>query len=240
MFDIGFTEILLVAVVALVVLGPERLPRVARTVGHLLGRFQRYANQVKGDISREMQLDDLRKMQAQMQQTMTDLESSVKSEVGSIRSGLDETAEAVQSAASGIHTQVAQVAEEAGGAVHASPTPMPTPASPVTPSADVSLSADELVRAANAAQSDVEAMEIELAQALKDMEYLRPSFASTPPPQSTPESALAALPAPRLEAEPAQEAVAAPASPPAVPKAPSPQLALLLESEPQPSASPKA
>lgn len=61
MFDIGFSELVVVGVVALIVIGPERLPKVARTAGHLLGRFQRYAASVKSDISREMQLEELRK-----------------------------------------------------------------------------------------------------------------------------------------------------------------------------------
>jgi sec-independent protein translocase protein TatB len=61
MFDIGFSELFLIGIVALIVIGPERLPKVARTAGHLFGRFQRYASSVKSDISREMQLDELRK-----------------------------------------------------------------------------------------------------------------------------------------------------------------------------------
>ena len=55
---------LVVAVVALIVIGPERLPKVARTLGHLFGRMQRYVNDVKSDISREMELEELRKLQA--------------------------------------------------------------------------------------------------------------------------------------------------------------------------------
>ncbi len=61
MFDIGFTELLVIGVVALVVIGPERLPRVARTAGHLYGRMQRYVASVKSDISHEMELDELRR-----------------------------------------------------------------------------------------------------------------------------------------------------------------------------------
>lgn len=65
MFDIGFSELLLIAVVALVVVGPERLPKVARTLGLLLGRFQRYVGTVRGDIQRELQLEEIqRAMQA--------------------------------------------------------------------------------------------------------------------------------------------------------------------------------
>ncbi len=51
MFDIGFSEIIVIAVVALIVIGPERLPKVARTLGHMFGRLQRYVNDVKADIS---------------------------------------------------------------------------------------------------------------------------------------------------------------------------------------------
>ena len=59
MFDIGFSELMVIAVVALVVLGPERLPKVARTAGHLFGRLQRYVNDVKADINREIELEEL-------------------------------------------------------------------------------------------------------------------------------------------------------------------------------------
>ena len=67
MFDIGFSEILVIGVVALIVIGPERLPKVARTLGHMFGRLQRYVNEVKADINREMELDELRKLQSQVQ-----------------------------------------------------------------------------------------------------------------------------------------------------------------------------
>lgn len=68
MFDIGFSEIVVIAVVALIVIGPERLPKVARTLGHLWGRAQRYVNGVKADISRDMALEELRQMQQKVQQ----------------------------------------------------------------------------------------------------------------------------------------------------------------------------
>lgn len=66
MFDIGFTELLLIGVVALVVIGPERLPKVARTAGQWLGKLNRYVSQVKQDIDRDMRLEELRKMQQDM------------------------------------------------------------------------------------------------------------------------------------------------------------------------------
>ena len=67
MFDIGFSEIAVIAVVALIVIGPERLPKAARTMGLLFGRLQRYVSDVKADINREMELDELRKLQKQVQ-----------------------------------------------------------------------------------------------------------------------------------------------------------------------------
>jgi sec-independent protein translocase protein TatB len=98
MFDIGFSELMVIAVVALIVIGPERLPKVARTVGLLFGRMQRYVNDVKADISREMALDDLRKLQANIQDTANSLEQSMKQEVNSVESGLNKVAGDVQSA----------------------------------------------------------------------------------------------------------------------------------------------
>ena len=61
MFEIGFSELIIIGVVALIVIGPERLPKVARTAGHLYGRMQRYVSSVKSDISQEMQLDEIRR-----------------------------------------------------------------------------------------------------------------------------------------------------------------------------------
>ena len=77
MFDVGFSEILLIAVVALIVIGPERLPKVARTLGHLFGRLQRYVAEVKADIDREMQMEELKKLQASMHEAARSVEKSV-------------------------------------------------------------------------------------------------------------------------------------------------------------------
>jgi sec-independent protein translocase protein TatB len=69
MFDIAFSELLIIGVIALVVIGPERLPKVARTAGQWLGRLNRYVSQVKQDIDRDIKLDELRKMQQDMKDT---------------------------------------------------------------------------------------------------------------------------------------------------------------------------
>lgn len=92
MFDFGFSELILIAVVMLVVVGPERLPKVARTAGHLLGRLQRYVSDVKSDIQREMQLEDLKKLQQQVEQQARDLESSVRNQMKKVESEAGKTA----------------------------------------------------------------------------------------------------------------------------------------------------
>jgi sec-independent protein translocase protein TatB len=69
MFDVAFSELLVIGIVALIVIGPERLPKVARTAGTWLGRLNRYVAQVKQDIDRDMQLEELRKLQQQMKDT---------------------------------------------------------------------------------------------------------------------------------------------------------------------------
>src|SRR5215467_1446179 len=91
MFDIGFSELLVIAVVALIVIGPERLPTVARTLGHLFGRMQRYVNDVKADISREMELEELKKLQSSMEDAARSMRDSVSSTVESVNKEVVET-----------------------------------------------------------------------------------------------------------------------------------------------------
>jgi sec-independent protein translocase protein TatB len=93
MFDIGFSELMVIAVVALIVIGPERLPKVARTLGHLFGRMQRYVNDVKADISREMELEELKKLQTTMQDAARSFEHSVTREVNATESELQKIAQ---------------------------------------------------------------------------------------------------------------------------------------------------
>lgn len=89
MFDIAFSELILIALVALVVIGPERLPRLARTAGHLLGRLQRYVGDVKADINREIQLEELKKMQQEVEASARSFESSVTQDLSSMESELN-------------------------------------------------------------------------------------------------------------------------------------------------------
>ena len=97
MFDFGFSELIVIGVVMLVVVGPERLPKVARTAGHLLGRVQRYVSDVKSDIQREMQLEELKKLQEQVKQQAQELESSVRAGAAGVESEVNRTASEVRS-----------------------------------------------------------------------------------------------------------------------------------------------
>ncbi|MCB1974154.1 MAG: Sec-independent protein translocase protein TatB [Nitrospirota bacterium] len=77
MIDIGLSKMALIGVVALVVIGPEKLPRVARTVGTLLGKAQRYVADVKSEVNRSMELDELKKMKETVENAARDVEQSV-------------------------------------------------------------------------------------------------------------------------------------------------------------------
>ncbi len=93
MFDVGFSELMVIAVVALIVIGPERLPKVARTMGHLFGRLQRYVNDVKADIQREMELEELRNFKSTVEEAARSVESTVHSEVAKAESELNSLAQ---------------------------------------------------------------------------------------------------------------------------------------------------
>lgn len=77
MLDLGLTKMALIGVVALVVLGPERLPRVARMAGALFGRAQRYINDVKSEVTREIELDELRRMKTDFESAARNVENSI-------------------------------------------------------------------------------------------------------------------------------------------------------------------
>ena len=95
MFDIAFSELMVIGLIALIVIGPEKLPRMARTVGHLAGRLQRYVSDVKADINREIELDELRKMRDSMQQAASEMESSVNQELHKTETELNQAAQSM-------------------------------------------------------------------------------------------------------------------------------------------------
>ena len=126
MFDIGFSEIVVIAVVALVVIGPERLPKTARTLGHLFGRLQRYVADVKADINREMQLEELKKLQQEVRSAASEIESSVNAVARNVETGVRGVQSELNAAAS---TRAPAEVDMRDGEGTAPPTP-PAAASP--------------------------------------------------------------------------------------------------------------
>lgn len=123
MFDIGFSELIVVALVALIVIGPERLPRVARTIGALLGRAQRYVNDVKSDIQREVDLGELKNISSTFQDAAKSVEQSVSQfgkemqEVGdTLNQSVSEPVQAAAQAAGEAPAHETQAAEQSAHA----------------------------------------------------------------------------------------------------------------------------
>jgi sec-independent protein translocase protein TatB len=107
MFDVGLSEMMVILVVALIVIGPERLPKVARTMGLLWGRAQRYINGIKNDISRDLAMEEFRQLQAKVQQEATAVEESARK----ITQTLDQQVEIVNRSAASAPTNAAETFE---------------------------------------------------------------------------------------------------------------------------------
>ncbi len=90
MIEFGFDKLALIGAVALIVIGPERLPRVARTVGHLLGKAQRYVADVKAEVNRSIELEELKKMKGQIEDAARDVEHSVSEEMRQTTAALED------------------------------------------------------------------------------------------------------------------------------------------------------
>ena len=89
MIDFGFDKIALIGAVALIVIGPEKLPRVARTVGALVGKAQRYVADVKAEVNRSIELDELKKMKTEFEDAARNVERTVSSEIQQTTSDLN-------------------------------------------------------------------------------------------------------------------------------------------------------
>lgn len=188
MFDVSLTELMVIGVVALIVIGPERLPKVARTVGHLLGRAQRYVNDVKSDIQREIELDELRKFKSEMETAAQDVQQS-----------LNDTHNALQEPVQQFRAELDEVAREASGkpAVTAGAEAATAPADPqAAPSADP-LMTPQAGQPAEAARS------------------IAPPSPNLSLDLDSPAAAPAAQPAPAPQSAPAPRAPAASETPPA-------------------------
>ena len=127
MFDIAFSEMLIIAVIALLVIGPEKLPKVAKTVGHLLGKAQRYVSDVKSEINREMEIDELRKLQAEMQTAARKVEGDVQTTIRDTEFDLNKSVKAIED----------DIAELEKSPPTASTSQKPAPEQPVGPSPKV-------------------------------------------------------------------------------------------------------
>jgi len=142
MFDVGFSELIVIALVALIVIGPERLPRVARTLGALLGRAQRYVNDVKADIQREVDLDELKNLQS----TFQDAAKSVEQSVNQVGEELHAAGESMNQSIAGAADATPAPAAE----VPAAEVPVPEAPAPV---AETPASAPAIVETASASAS---------------------------------------------------------------------------------------
>ncbi len=111
MFDLGISELAVVGVVGLVVLGPERLPTVAKTAGQWIGKAQRMVQQVKSDIERETELGELKKLKEQAEGVADDIRSTLKAQTDSIKSDVESLEHDVNSAVDDIKKDVDQTGE---------------------------------------------------------------------------------------------------------------------------------
>ena len=89
MIDFGFDKIALIGAVALIVIGPEKLPKLARTVGHMFGKAQRYVADVKAEVNRSIELDELKKMKTQFEDAARDVSQSVQTDVGAVNKAFE-------------------------------------------------------------------------------------------------------------------------------------------------------
>lgn len=101
MIDFGFDKLALIGAVALIVIGPEKLPRVARTVGHFMGKAQRYVADVKAEVNRSIELEELKKMKTQFEDAARNVEQTISSEVNSHSAEMNQAWGELSSSASG-------------------------------------------------------------------------------------------------------------------------------------------
>src|SRR3954469_12770039 len=101
MIDLGIEKMMVIGAVALIVIGPEKLPRVARTVGALIGKAQRYVNDVKAEVNRSIELEELQKMKREVETAARDVESSIHTSVRDVERELNDAAGVASEASMG-------------------------------------------------------------------------------------------------------------------------------------------
>jgi sec-independent protein translocase protein TatB len=171
MLDIGFSELVVIGIVALIVIGPERLPRVARTAGHLLGRFQRYVADVKADIGREIELADLKKLQTSVEDAARSIEQSVKTGMEDAQKEFKDAQTALESTGAELKKTEDEIKQAVSGFTmpHMGTAPAPQPsaeeATAAAPSPDVSpaqIPAAALPQVASDTENDAPSPQLEL------------------------------------------------------------------------------
>ncbi len=120
MIDFGFDKIALIGAVALIVIGPEKLPRVARTVGTLMGKARRYVADVKAEVNRTIELEELQKMKSQFETAARDVEQTVQTEMSNANQAFSQQANELQA---GLHGHGADGFGSLGSSALASPAP---------------------------------------------------------------------------------------------------------------------
>lgn len=97
MFDIAFSELVVIAVIALIVIGPEKLPKVARTLGTLTGRLQRYMTDVKADVERELRFEDLQKLQQEVRRNAEQASRTISNNISAAENSIGNSISPVKS-----------------------------------------------------------------------------------------------------------------------------------------------
>ncbi len=103
MIDLGISKLALIGAVALIVIGPEKLPRVARTVGTLIGKAQRYVSDVKAEVNRSMELDDLKKMKESVESAAKDVSQSIQTNAADFEKSWAEATSMASDTSSDVH-----------------------------------------------------------------------------------------------------------------------------------------
>lgn len=123
MFGLSVSEIFIIGIVALLVLGPERLPKVARTIGHLIGRAQRYMSDVKHDIQREIDIQELGKMKSDIEEAAYGIKDQFDSAVSDIKQPFSTIVDDMNDTATQLKQEVAQELPELSSVKQKTPIP---------------------------------------------------------------------------------------------------------------------
>src|SRR4051812_2854023 len=142
MFDVGFSELVVIGIVALVVIGPERLPRVARTAGVLFGRLQRYVAQVKSDIGREIEMSDLKQAKAEFESAAQSFKAEVEAKGAEVQREIRDAQGQIERALA-VKPDVAEAEARAPGQPAAAGDPLAPHDEPIEPSPQLELDMGE-------------------------------------------------------------------------------------------------